>query len=179
MAFTPRLTEIGILNNPYWYARNPFYQSNVGLPNCTCYAWGRWWEIADPNVQYINRPNLSLGNAKEWYGYTEDGYERGQVPKLGAVICFAPESGSTRVGHVGVVEAIYSDHITTSNSDYGGEYFYLENLYPNQNGKYTHSIYTSQGFIYNPFADQPIEESKIKRKFPFAIAWRYWNNFKR
>lgn len=39
MAFTPRLTDTGILNNPKWYAQNPFYQSNFGLPNCTCYAW--------------------------------------------------------------------------------------------------------------------------------------------
>lgn len=180
MAYTPRLTELGILNNPYWYARNPFYQSNVGLPNCTCYAWGRWWEVSDPNVQYVNRPNLSLGNAKEWYGYTQDGYERGQTPKLGAVICFAPSAGSSRVGHVGVVEVIYSDHITTSNSDYGGTYFYLENLYPDANGKYHHDVYTSQGFIYNPFVTpSPTPSETKKRHFPFAVAWKHWNSFKR
>ena len=36
----------------------------------------------------INRPNLSLGNGEDWWGYTQDGYERGQTPKLGATICF-------------------------------------------------------------------------------------------
>ena len=38
--YIPRLTRDGMRGNPYWYSRNPFYQYNVGLPNCTCYAWG-------------------------------------------------------------------------------------------------------------------------------------------
>lgn len=47
MSFTPRLTDTGILNNFHWYSDNPFYQSGYGMPNCTCYAWGRFWEIGD------------------------------------------------------------------------------------------------------------------------------------
>lgn len=179
MAYTPRLTDAGILNDPKWYNANPFYISGYGLPNCTCYAWGRFWEISDPNSEGINRPNLSLGNAKEWWDYVQDGYERGQTPKLGATICFAPDPSSTRVGHVGTVEEIYSDHIVTSNSDYGGRYFYTESLYPDANGKYHHDVYTSQGFIYNPWADQPLPEvEKKKRKFPWPVAWQHWDNFK-
>lgn len=49
MAFTPRLNDNGILNNFHWYSENPFYQAGYGMPNCTCYAWGRFWEIGDPN----------------------------------------------------------------------------------------------------------------------------------
>ena len=48
MGFNPRLNLNGMLNNFYWYSDNPFYQSNYGLPNCTCYAYGRFWEISDP-----------------------------------------------------------------------------------------------------------------------------------
>ena len=181
MAYTPRLNSDGILNNPKWYSQNPFWQNNYGLPNCTCYAWGRFWEISDPQSLGINRPTLSLGNAKEWWDYTQDGYERGQEPKLGATICFAPIPDSSRVGHVATVEEIYSDHIVTSNSDYGGRYFYTETLYPDANGKYHHDVYTSQGFIYNPWAEQPEpeEEPKKKKKFPWPVAWNQWNNFKR
>lgn len=179
MTYTPRLTDAGILNDPKWYNANPFYISGYGLPNCTCYAWGRFWEISDPNNEGVNRPNLSLGNAKEWWSYVQDGYERGQTPRLGATICFAPEPSSTRVGHVATVEEIYSDHIVTSNSDYGGRYFYTESLYPDANGKYHHDVYTSQGFIYNPWADQPLPEiEKKKRKFPWPVAWQHWDNFK-
>lgn len=174
MAYIPRLDSVGIPNNPKWYSRNPFYQTDpdLGLPNCTCYAWGRFWEISDPNNAYINRPNLSLGNAKEWWNYTQDGYERGQTPKLGATICFAPAAGSTRVGHVGVVEQIGANGvIVTSNSDYGGRYFYTETLTPDSYGKYHHDVYTSQGFIYNPYAEQPTPPTPTEKrgKFPWVI----------
>lgn len=184
MAYTPRLNDTGIANNPKWTALNPFYQSGYGMPNCTCYAWGRFWEISDPNNQNINRPNLSLGNAKEWWQYniTNNIYDYGQTPRLGATICFAPEAGSTRVGHVATVEEIYTDHIVTSNSDWNGRFFYTESLYLDANGKYHHDVYTSQGFIYNPWAEQPTPppvEDTQKRHFPWAVAWTHWNSFKR
>ena len=38
--YIPRLTSDGIMNNPYWYDRNPLYLAGYGLANCTCYAWG-------------------------------------------------------------------------------------------------------------------------------------------
>lgn len=143
--FTPRLNDNGMLNNPYWYSRNPFYPE-YGLPNCTCYCWGRFWECSDPNVEYINRPTLSLANAREWYGYTADGYQRGQTPQLGAVMCF--DGGVQGLGHVCTVEEIYSDgSVLTSNSADGGTYFYLDTYPPD----YSHSVYRFQGFIYNPY----------------------------
>lgn len=151
IAFVPRLTRAGMLNNPYWYSRNPFYLAGYGLPNCTCYAFGRWWEIADVNNDYSNYPALSTGNAEDWYGYTQDGYERGSTPRLGAVACWAdgPFSGD---GHVAVVEEIDPDTgvITCSNSAYGGEYFYLTHLNPPD---YLPAAgYVFQGFIYNPYS---------------------------
>lgn len=184
MAYVPRLNSDGMYLNPKWYSQNPFYQSSVGLPNCTCYCWGRFWEISDPQNIGINRPNLSLGNGKQWWDYNKDNniYDYGQTPKLGAILCFAPPDGSTRYGHVATVEQIFSDHIVTSNSDYDGRYFYTETLYPDGNGKYHHDIYTSQGFIYNPWAEQPTPEPEGRKKkdqFPWPIAWGYWQNFKR
>lgn len=148
--FTPRLTSSGIRGNPYWYSRNPFYIAGYGLPNCTCYAFARFWEISDINHDYSNYPALSTSNAEYWYGYTQDGYERGQEPRLGAVICFAdgPFSGD---GHVAIVEQINGDgSIITSNSAYGGSFFYTQTLYP---PNYLPAAgYVFQGFIYNPYA---------------------------
>ena len=144
--YAPRLTDSGILNNPLWYSNNPFYQSGNGLPNCTCYAWGRFWEIANGDPD--KRPTLSLGNGEDWFGYTADGYERGNTPALGAVLCLAngPYSG---LGHVCVVEQINPDgSIITSNSAYNGAYFYLETRGPGDYG----GVYDFQGFIYNPYA---------------------------
>lgn len=65
MAFTPRLTDEGILNNFHWYSDNPFYQSGYGMPNCTCYAWGRFWEIGDPNNIGVNKP-VQLPTGDRW-----------------------------------------------------------------------------------------------------------------
>ena len=45
------------------------------------------------------------GNAAAWWPHANGRYERGQVPKLGAILVFKP-SGSMRVGHVAVVSRI-------------------------------------------------------------------------
>ena len=86
MAFVPRLNDNGILNNPKWYDENPFYISGFGLPNCTCYAWGRFWEESNDDWSSMaNKPNeLPRWDAGDWYDQAvEDGYyETGQIPKL-------------------------------------------------------------------------------------------------
>ena len=62
MAFTPRLTKNGMLNSPYWYSTdNPYYPTNQ-LPNCTCYCYGRWYEILQQNPTQLPR-----GNGGQWY----------------------------------------------------------------------------------------------------------------
>lgn len=148
VVFVPRLDDTGIVGSPYYYSLNPFYNAGYGMPNCTCYAWGRFWEESDPDRTYTNPPALSTGNAEDWYGHTSDGYERGSTPQLGAVICFAdgPFSGD---GHVAIVEQINNDgSIVTSNSAYGGAFFYTQTLQP---PNYLPAAgYVFQGFIYNP-----------------------------
>ena len=129
------------------------------LPNCVGYAWGRFCECQEN----VHDCNLSRGDAENWYGNTSDGYERGQDPKLGAVICWSDSAGE---GHVAIVEEILNNNeIVTSNSAYGGSRFYLKNL-KRSNNYYMGSTYTFQGFIYNPtnFDDpnKPTEQSKRK-----------------
>lgn len=144
MAFSPRLNAPSY-SSSYWYSGNPFYQAGYGLPNCTCYAWGRFYEILG------SRPRLSLSDAEDWYGYN-DGYERGNTPRLGAVICWRRGRVGTDgdgSGHVAIVEKINTDgSIVTSNSAWGGTRFYLRTLRPPNYSM--GSSYTFQGFIYNP-----------------------------
>lgn len=145
--FVPRLTSDGMRGNPYYYSRNPFYLAGFGLPNCTCYSWGRFWEVADVDHDYSNRPTLCTTNANDWYNYN-DGYERGQTPQLGAIACFygGPFSGD---GHVCNVEEILPNgDIVCSNSAWNGSYFYLTTLSPPN--YLPASGYIFQGFIYNP-----------------------------
>lgn len=153
MTFKPRLTAPSTTDK-HWiqrdkggYNRCIVIDSKTGsvLPNCVGYAWGRFMEVLG------KAPTLSRANAENWWGYN-DGYERGQTPRLGAVICWrkgkAHESADG-AGHVAIVEKIAPDGtITTSNSAYGGSRFYMRELKPPD--YYMGSKFTFQGFIYNP-----------------------------
>lgn len=141
MSYIPRLDFSGMHGNAYWYASNPFYQSGYGLPNCTCYAWGRTYEITG------SRPKLSLGNANEWWSF-HDGYARGQTPKLGAVMVFGTRIGESP-GHVAVVEQIDgSNNVIASQSNYGGKYFEtIRYIASDGYNNYDRRLYF-KGFIY-------------------------------
>lgn len=132
-------------NNRYWYSDNPFYLSGYGLPNCTCYAWGRTWEISP-----LHKPTLPTGNAETWFGNVGLPYTKGQIPKLGAIMCWShPTSG----GHVAIVEKINGNTITTSNSAWGGRYFYTRDY---TRGNEDNGNYKFQGYIYNPYVESSV-----------------------
>lgn len=176
MAFTPRLNSIGILGNFHWYSsRNPYYATGYGMPNCTAYAWGRFWEIGDPLGIGEHKPNPKqlpgYYSGQAWWNRVDTSvYQTGSTPRLGAVICFSGGSD----GHVAIVEQINNDgSIVTSNSAYGGPYFYTQTLYPSNNYSWTSSggnVYTCQGFIYNPYGVNPTPTPTVKRsKFPWVL----------
>ena len=126
--YTPRLTigNIYDANNPYYRTYNSFpYNYNTGMPNCTCYCYGRWNEIS----QVTSNPNWGFyGDGYDWYregvvaGYQHDPTWN---PQVGALISWTPSSGA---GHVAVVEQVNYDSnnnpvsIVTSNSMYRREY---------------------------------------------------------
>ena len=159
----------------FYYADNPFYKAGYGMPNCTCYAFGRFWELSG------TYPSLSLGDAEKWYNYN-DGYKRGQTPKLGAVIVWSvgdPTTGNDGSGHVAIVEQINADgSIVTSNSAWGGTLFYRQTVAKG----YQKSGYKFLGFIYNPVNfednDEPVisgnryltrEEMKINARYIYNV----------
>lgn len=147
--------------NGYYYNQNVFYQCGYGMPNCTCYAWGRWYELIG------TKPKLWTGNAENWFpkGTAYDGYQRGQTPKLGAIACWSKGKAgndSDGAGHVAIVEEIYPDgSILTSNSAWKGTNFYTKKIAKG----YQVSGYTFQGFIYPPIefvenVENPVENSE-------------------
>ena len=154
MPFTPRLDDTGMMGNPWWYsAGNIFYAAGYGLPNCTCYAYGRYAEIRSAFA------NLPGGDAGDWYNAATS-FNRGSAPQLGAVMCYTSPSG-TFPGHVSVVEEINIDGtLTTSNSGWGGPYFWTANVDP-LNGYLEPWMrsggrdYVFQGFIYNDAQPTP------------------------
>lgn len=147
-SFVPRTTA-PTEDNSYYYSNNVFYQSGYGMPNCTAYAWGRFWECQGENGSY---PKLSTRNAENWYGHA-DGYARGKTPKVGAVICWrkgVAGDSSDGAGHVGIVEAVNDDGtIVTSESAWNG-YLFRTKTRSNDGNWGGGSAYTFQGFIYNP-----------------------------
>lgn len=149
--FTPRFNSNGIAGNPHYESMNPFYLAGYGMPNCTAYAFGRSWEIADPNNQYINYPPLSTGNAEDWYGHA-DSWPRSATPALGAIACYADGIWSGD-GHVCVVEEIdtVNQRCRVSESAYNG-YYFRSTHYISYNGNYGYGGYVFQGFIINPYA---------------------------
>lgn len=143
------------------------------LPNCVGYAWGRFYETTG------EKPKLSRGNAENWYGYN-DGYKRGSIPKVGAVICWRKGqagNGDDGAGHVAFVEEVYTDgSIMTSNSAYGGTKFYMKKLYAPD--YYMGSKYTFQGFIYNPisFEDETTSNKKTVEELAKEVLDGKWGN---
>ena len=118
--FTPRLNDNGMMNNPYWYANNPFWQAQTtpphdyGLPNCTCYAWGRVLEILteagypNPYQEVYNNLCPHFQNAYTWD--TDTLWTVSSEPALGAVAVYDTTDSSGTIigtpGHVAVVEEI-------------------------------------------------------------------------
>ena len=165
MPFTPRLTDAG-MPFPWWEDGNKYYDSGNGLPNCTCYCYGRAAEIL--GGWDTNLPN---GNGMDWFGEAQQaGYQTGSTPQLGAIMCWAPrDPNSSSYGHVATVEVINADGtVVTSNSGWPNSYFFTETLDPN-NGYLSWWMqdpsrdYYFQGFIYN--TSQPI---------PPAGPWGPW-----
>lgn len=145
--YTPRLTAEGIYQNPLWYSYNPY----PDLPNCTCYAWGRFYEILG------DAPLLQLGNAKDWFPKTVlyGPYKTGDVPMLGAVACFDSDTGD---GHVAIVEQIDYEKGTVVLSQ-SGYHRPIKDYPPDTEGYFTISTHAIngmdplgqfQGYIYNP-----------------------------
>ena len=149
--FSPRLDAPSTSNLYYKHTSYGGYNecilidSSTGsvMPNCVGYAWGRAYEILG------SRPNLSRGNAQDWFGYNRSGgyysYSTDITkPKLGAICCWS----AGNIGHVAVVEKIEGNKVTMSNSGYNYLYFWTSEGYTTNSNLNYLSGYTFQGYIY-------------------------------
>lgn len=57
----PSRTQAPSKNNPRFYSnQNPYYAAGYGMPNCTAYVYGRYWEVTGEKVSKENKINLTL-----------------------------------------------------------------------------------------------------------------------
>ena len=113
--FVPRLTP-PLTTDPnwkYWISPINHFTGLYALPNCTCYAYGRFAELLG------GKPSSAFGwyNPPAWWT-AKDGYERGTTPRLGAVAIYRQKARHDE-GHAAVVEMILSDgSLVYSNSGF-------------------------------------------------------------
>lgn len=168
MAFTPRLTSAGMSSSTtyYRYIYGTTYP-NIGLPNCTFYAYSRTMEftINDyggswSNIYHTNNPYWFTGkstypDAEGWFSTAQSYglWETGSTPKLGAIACWSGDILGLG-GHVAIVEEINQDGtVTLSNSDYDGTYFYVMRNQRPVVGQITDYVGERfLGYIYNPLS---------------------------
>lgn len=136
MSFTPRLTAPSTDNILYYSNLNPYYANGVGMPNCTCYAWGRAYEILE------SRPILYYGNAENWYPNNHT-YPSGQTEELGAIMCW--ENLVEFGGHVAVVEEILSNGVVLVSESAYQQFVFRTHTY---SYPYNWGNYRFQGYIY-------------------------------
>lgn len=126
----------------------PKHENLTVLANCVGYVRGAFHKRAgDQSFKLL--PSMDAERLFDYAVFA--GFDTGQTPKLGSVICWrkgSAQSSSDGAGHVACVEEIASDGtITISESGYGSFYFNIRKLKP----PYIYgSAYTLQGFIYLP-----------------------------
>ena len=150
-SFSPRYNAPSS-SDSYFYSLNPFYNNGYGMPNCTCYAYGRAYELLG------TEPNLSRGNAGYWWWYNKSNriYSYGSTPKLGAIACW--DKYDQNQGHVAVVEAIDGNSVTISESHYSGTYFDTRTINSNSSNYLTSMRFL--GYIYiGDFEDEPVKNA--------------------
>ena len=144
--------------------------TNSVLANCTGFAHGVWLAYCGWNGVGSYPLNLSLGDGKSYWSYNQSlatPYQSGQIPKRGAIVCFAEET----YGHIGVVESF--THAGNTYTIYIIQSAFAEGTLGNSSrtffGTYLSSYdngatwenqwgdYELQGFIYPPdeWFDEP------------------------
>ena len=153
--FEPRTTspEGNVLVDEY-------YSNNYGFNKNGSYAWGRFSEIMQSHC------DLSRSMAKKWYSHTEDKYQRGSVPALGAVMCYTNIKNNSLPGLVSIVELVHPNYIYVSQYSLDTlEFQYIKRI------KYAGSWdldlygdgfkeYMFQGFIYNSAITTSVNSGK-------------------
>ena len=170
MPFTPRTSitvPTAMAGNPWWYSNgNIFYAAGYGLPNCTCYSYGRVGEILG-----AFETRLPSGDAGTWYPTIQlnGALPIGSTPALGAVICWYDPNG-VWAGHCAIVEEIRANgDLYCSNSGYPDNYFWMSTL--TQASGYRENWMISRGYQFQGFIYCYDLPPAVKAEEDYYIIW--------
>ena len=101
------------------------------LPNCVAFVHGMWLKTITDAVGLETakavESKMCRGNAEVYWNYN-DGFSRGQTPKLNAIMVW--EGKGSLKGHVMTVTTIKDNgDVIATGSDYGGSKFYKKTYY--------------------------------------------------
>lgn len=122
------------------------------LPNCVAMVHGGWLKtITDAKgleEAKAIESRMCRNNAEVYWDYN-DGFERGQTPKLSAIMVW--QGKGSLAGHVmWVTEVKDNGDVIATGSNYSGSKFYTKRYYK-ANGYNFSSSYTFLGFKYCPY----------------------------
>lgn len=133
--------------------------TNTVLPNCTSWVYGRIYEILGETPF-----DFSGCDAGGWWekaqsdAAKEAGYRTSDTPALGAIMCWQQTSNPKEMGHVAVVEKIFSDgKITFSESGYRTWKFADTGFWNLQKNTTPTSYYnTEKGYTFKGYIHIPL-----------------------
>lgn len=122
------------------------------LPNCVAMAHGMWLKtITDAkglDEAKAIESKMCRNNAEIYWNYA-DGFQRGQSPKLNAIMVW--NGKGDLAGHVMVVTEIMDNgDVIATGSNYSGSKFYTKTYYKAKNYNFS-TQYTFMGFVYCPY----------------------------
>lgn len=160
-SYTMRTSAPDTSDPKYYSNQNPYHKLQP-IPNCTTYAYGRFWEVwgdepGAPLKTIVPAPTTLYWHAKN---DSDSIYKNhvGQEPGLGAIAVWSTipndnPSAPPSEGHVAIVERVESNgDIYTSNSGYPSNRFYMKVYSKANNYNYWNEgkLYYFQGFVYQP-----------------------------
>ena len=166
MEFVERTKAPDKNNKNYYSDINPMFPKYTD--NCTWYCWGRMLELGINKIEL--KKKLPTSNAENWYKDTL--FEKGSVPRVGAIGCYLcgkRHHAKDGAGHVFVVEKVYYDKsIDITESGVNMKFKKRHIKYPYDYYLKSKYKYTFDGFIYATIFDEKYTEGiyeTLKEKY--------------
>lgn len=151
----PKSTDKNFINTSYGGYAHCIKRDSKGftLPNCVAMGHGMWLKTITDALGLAKAKEIEskmCRNNAEIYWTYDDGFQRGQTPKLNAIMVW--NGKGSLAGHIMVVTEIKDNgDVIATGSNYSGSKFYTKTYYKSNNYNFNPASYTFMGFVYCPY----------------------------